>query len=130
MVDEIVAASQEQAQGVGEVSKAVMEMNKVTQQSAANAEESASAAEVLTGQMKQINEYVADLMAIVKGSGHQESSHYAMARAALVPKGYGRREDAGANVRLWAKGPAWQVFKEELLSPHSGRQNTPSFSGH
>ncbi len=52
MVDEIVAASQEQAQGVGEVSKAVMETNNVTQQSAANAEESASAAEVLTGQMK------------------------------------------------------------------------------
>ncbi|HVO68389.1 MAG TPA: methyl-accepting chemotaxis protein, partial [Syntrophales bacterium] len=43
LVGEIAAASQEQAQGIDQINKAVMEMDKVTQQTAANAEESASA---------------------------------------------------------------------------------------
>ena len=42
---EISAASSEQSQGVGQVETAVTELDKVTQQNAANAEESASAAE-------------------------------------------------------------------------------------
>ena len=40
LVAEIAAASNEQAQGVDQINKAVSEMNKVTQQNAANAEES------------------------------------------------------------------------------------------
>ncbi|HTZ39919.1 MAG TPA: methyl-accepting chemotaxis protein, partial [Syntrophales bacterium] len=43
LVAEIAAASGEQAQGIGQVNKAVSEMERVTQQSAANAEESAAA---------------------------------------------------------------------------------------
>ena len=42
---EIAAASNEQALGVEQINKAVEEMNSVTQQVAANAEESASASE-------------------------------------------------------------------------------------
>ena len=45
LIDEIAAASQEQSQGIDQVSKAVAEMDKVVQQNAANAEESAAAAE-------------------------------------------------------------------------------------
>ncbi|MCP3952658.1 MAG: methyl-accepting chemotaxis protein, partial [Desulfobacterales bacterium] len=45
LVGEIAAASNEQAQGIGQVNTAVTEMDKVTQQNAANAEESASASE-------------------------------------------------------------------------------------
>jgi methyl-accepting chemotaxis protein len=45
LVGEITAASNEQAQGIGQVNKAIADMDKVIQQSAANAEESASAAE-------------------------------------------------------------------------------------
>ena len=41
LVSEIAAASREQAQGIDQVNKAVTEMDKVTQQNAANAEESA-----------------------------------------------------------------------------------------
>ena len=40
---EISAASAEQAQGIDQVNTAVSQMDKVTQQNAANAEESASA---------------------------------------------------------------------------------------
>ncbi len=40
LVSEIAAASSEQAQGIDQINKAVAEMDKVTQQTAANAEES------------------------------------------------------------------------------------------
>ncbi len=70
LVAEIAAASAEQAQGVDQVNKAVNEMNNVTQQTAANAEESASASEELNAQAEQMKEYVAQLTAIVGGSGN------------------------------------------------------------
>ncbi|HAA02439.1 MAG TPA: methyl-accepting chemotaxis protein, partial [Syntrophobacteraceae bacterium] len=43
LVGEISAASSEQAQGIEQINRAVTEMDKVTQQNAANAEESAAA---------------------------------------------------------------------------------------
>ena len=65
LVEEIAAASQEQAQGVEQVNKAVAEMDKVTQSTAANAEESASAAEEMNAQAEQMKVFVADLVALV-----------------------------------------------------------------
>jgi methyl-accepting chemotaxis protein len=67
LVAEIAAASSEQAQGVDQINKAVTEMNNVTQQTAANAEESASAAEQLTAQSKQMKGVVGELVALVGG---------------------------------------------------------------
>jgi methyl-accepting chemotaxis protein len=54
LIEEISAASTEQAQGIGQVSKAVAEMDKVVQQNAANAEESASAAEEMNAQAQNM----------------------------------------------------------------------------
>jgi methyl-accepting chemotaxis protein len=42
LIGEIASASQEQSQGIEQVNKAVAEMNSVTQQTAAGAEELAS----------------------------------------------------------------------------------------
>jgi methyl-accepting chemotaxis protein len=42
LMREITAASQEQSQGIGQINKAVAEMNKVTQQNAGSAQELAS----------------------------------------------------------------------------------------
>jgi methyl-accepting chemotaxis protein len=50
LVGEIAAASQEQARGIEQVNTAVAQMDKVTQQNAANAEESANASEQLRAQ--------------------------------------------------------------------------------
>jgi uncharacterized phage infection (PIP) family protein YhgE len=69
LIDEIAAASQEQAQGVGQVNKAVAEMDKVTQQNAANAEETASAAEEINSQAERMKGFVQELMALVSGGG-------------------------------------------------------------
>lgn len=70
LIDEIAAASNEQAQGINQVNKAVSEMDKVTQQTAASAEESASASEEMAGQAKQMRGYVGDLSAVIGGNGN------------------------------------------------------------
>jgi methyl-accepting chemotaxis protein len=84
LVDEIAAASQEQSQGIGQVNIAVTEMDKVTQQTAANAEESAAAAEELNAQAEQMKSYVNDLVRVVSG-GSQYSD---------APAGYGTARKA------------------------------------
>jgi len=71
LIDEIATASQEQSHGISQVNTAVAQMDKVTQQTAANAEESASAAEELNAQAMQMQSYVADLNTVVGGNNHQ-----------------------------------------------------------
>ncbi len=67
LVQEITAATNEQAQGVDQVNTAVAQMDKVTQQNAANSEESASAAEELSAQAGHLNTMVQDLVGLVTG---------------------------------------------------------------
>jgi methyl-accepting chemotaxis protein len=67
LVAEVSAASDEQAQGIDQINIAVAEMDKVTQSNAANAEESASASEELSGQAREMNSTVEVLAAIVGG---------------------------------------------------------------
>ena len=59
LIAEIAAASQEQSQGIDQVNTAVAQMDKVTQQNAANSEESASAAEELSSQAEELQSMVA-----------------------------------------------------------------------
>jgi methyl-accepting chemotaxis protein len=66
LIGEIAAASNEQAQGISHISKAVAEMDKVVQQNAADAEESASAAEELNAQAMTMKELVGELTMLVK----------------------------------------------------------------
>ena len=68
LVGEIAAASNEQAQGIEQVNIAVTEMDKVTQQNAANAEESASASEELNAQAEEMEGFVHELAIIVRGT--------------------------------------------------------------
>lgn len=68
LIGEIAAASNEQAQGIDQVNIAVADMDKVTQQNVANAEESASASEEMNAQAQQMKGFVGDLVALVRGS--------------------------------------------------------------
>jgi len=67
LVEEIATASQEQAHGISQVSSAVIEMDKVTQQAAANTEESASASEEMNAQAEEMKVFVEQLSAVVGG---------------------------------------------------------------
>ncbi|HQN17663.1 MAG TPA: Cache 3/Cache 2 fusion domain-containing protein [Syntrophobacteraceae bacterium] len=68
LLSEIAAASNEQAQGIDQVSKAVAEMDRVVQQNASQAEESASASVELNVQAQETRQYVGELVALVHGS--------------------------------------------------------------
>jgi methyl-accepting chemotaxis protein len=59
LIAEIAAASGEQSQGIDQVNTAVAQMDKVTQQNAANSEESASAAEEMSSQSEELQSMVA-----------------------------------------------------------------------
>jgi len=59
LVAEIAAASGEQSQGIDQVNTAVGQLDQVTQQNAANSEESASAAEELSAQAEELRNLVA-----------------------------------------------------------------------
>ncbi len=64
---EIAEASREQAQGLEQINKAVTAMDRVVQQVAANAEESASAAEEMTVQSAEMKDAVGGIVYLVKG---------------------------------------------------------------
>jgi methyl-accepting chemotaxis protein len=68
LVAEIAAASDEQARGIEQVNTAVTEMDKVTQQNAANAQQSASSSEEMLSQAGWMKEMVTELVSLVGGS--------------------------------------------------------------
>lgn len=67
LVSEIAAGSDEQAQGIEQINRAVTDMDKVVQQNAAGAEESASASEAMNAQTDLMMEMVNDLLPLVNG---------------------------------------------------------------
>ena len=76
LVEEIAAASQEQAQGIEQIGKAVTEMDKVVQNTAANAEESASVSEELNSQAFQMKSSMDNLVTIISGSRSRQVAGY------------------------------------------------------
>jgi methyl-accepting chemotaxis protein len=68
-VDEIAAAVKEQSQGISQINIAVGQMDKVIQSNAANAEESAAAAQELNAQAETMRNSVAELLILVGGKG-------------------------------------------------------------
>ncbi len=66
LVGEISAASNEQAQGISQITTGLSQIDQVTQQNTANAEETASAAQELSGQSAKLQE----LLALFKLNGH------------------------------------------------------------
>jgi methyl-accepting chemotaxis protein len=68
MVGEISSASQEQAQGVSEINKAMNQLDQVTQQNTGIAQSAASSAEQLNAQANQLRQMVRDLFMVVNGT--------------------------------------------------------------
>jgi methyl-accepting chemotaxis protein len=94
IVAEISASAKEQSGGIDQVNRAVSDMNKVTQQNAANSEESSSAAAELSSQSEE-------LAAMIGGFqlARQTGSH-SMAKAHKAPErkvGVGKSNGHGKN---------------------------------
>ncbi len=67
LVGEIATASREQSDGIQQINIAVGQMDKITQNTAAAAEESAAAAEEMSAQSTTLKACIADLLALVNG---------------------------------------------------------------
>ncbi len=67
---QIVNASKEQTLGLRQIGKAMTTLNQVTQDTAANAEESSAAAQELTAQAESVNQIVVSIKQLVDGKGN------------------------------------------------------------
>ncbi|MCX8118316.1 MAG: methyl-accepting chemotaxis protein [Desulfobacterota bacterium] len=117
LIGEIASASQEQAQGVEQISKALVELDKVVQRNAANAEESASAAEEMNAQAENMREVVKGLASLVGGrngpSGHEISEEGSEER---ILQGDPKKVELKGNGRRTAK-PTRVPFQEVSFVP-------------
>ncbi len=84
LVDEISVASRQQAQGIDQVTQAITQMEKVTQTTAATAEESAAASQELNTQAEHSTAAVARLEALV-GQGEAAPAARPPAAAPAAP---------------------------------------------
>jgi Methyl-accepting chemotaxis protein len=74
LIAEIAVASQEQSQGIDQVSRAVSDMDQVTQANAATAEETSAAANELSAQASQLKGIIAELTRMVSNHSADEES--------------------------------------------------------
>ncbi len=84
LVDEVNLGSQEQARGIEQIVKAISQMEQVTQKTAANAEESASAAEELTAQSETVKDVVGRLTSMVSGQSATGLVHHRRTASSAV----------------------------------------------
>ena len=97
LISEIAAASREQAEGINQVTRAVTQMDQVTQQNSAFSEETASASEELSSQAEGLKDLVDRLAEIVGGAAAAAAGHVvhrAVARGATAQRGFGLRRTA------------------------------------
>jgi methyl-accepting chemotaxis protein/methyl-accepting chemotaxis protein-1 (serine sensor receptor) len=88
LVDDVNLGSGEQARGIEQIGKAITQMEQLTHQTAANAEESASAAEELNAQSATLKSIVDRLTAMVGGdeTGKNTLSHKAARPVSRTPQ--------------------------------------------
>lgn len=113
LVEEIAAASSEQAQGIEQINRAVGEMDKVVQSVAANAEESASASEEMSAQAVHMKSVVNGLMGLITGD-----------RAQIAPAG-----PPNPDLRAVTKRPARQSTMAQSAKQETALPQTRLLSG-
>lgn len=90
LVGEITAAADEQAQGIEQVSRAMSDIDQITQQNAADAEQSAASAQQMNGQAEQMHRFVEALLRLVgesrdKGAAGQTAPPASAKKPAAKP---------------------------------------------
>ncbi len=95
LIKEIAAASQEQAEGIGHINKAVSEMDRLIQDTAALSEESAGTAGEMNGLAARMKGDVGSLIQVVGADGKKAAKSRGLARTPaaepLVAGSYGTR---------------------------------------
>ncbi|WP_201066674.1 MULTISPECIES: methyl-accepting chemotaxis protein [Thiorhodovibrio] len=91
LVEEITAASGEQASGIGQINEAMGQLDKATQQNASSSEELAATAEELSGQAAQLQETMAFFK--VSGGKQQRATASKQHATASKPRASAQRHD-------------------------------------
>lgn len=125
LMDEIAAASQEQTQGIGQINKAVSQMEKVTQMNASSAEECASSSEELSAQALNLREIVQQLVRLVNGSKAQNALDYASSAAPSPHRAADAFHQSTAPRQLATIHPAGDIHSVKAIG--SGTKK-PSFA--
>lgn len=120
LIAEIAAASQEQSQGIDQVNTAVAQMDKVTQQNAANSEESASAAEEMSSQAEELQSMIAQfaLSQSIQSKNMTSSAHHVkkpapevkLAASSAQKNGNGKKHLKGSEYAMTHRGHAEQMI--------------------
>lgn len=141
LIKEIAAASREQSSGIGEVNKAMADLDKETQSNSAASEELAAAASQLLGQSASMAVVAADLSGMVygradstaqacKNPGKEAPQPRAAARPAATPPAQAPSK-AKASARMPAaqrKGPPTRIIetKGEIKPPSREARSAPA----
>lgn len=86
LLSEIAVASQEQTQGMGQINKAIQQMEQVLQANASSAEESASASRELSSQADSVKDIVNTLLVMVEGQNALKKYSGSYSSAMVPPK--------------------------------------------
>jgi methyl-accepting chemotaxis protein/methyl-accepting chemotaxis protein-1 (serine sensor receptor) len=114
LVDEVNQGSQEQTRGLDQISQAVVQIEHVTQKAAADAEESAAAAEELNAQSRSLMEIVGRLNVMV-GGGNAPTGNKEERPHKSAPKG--KAKEPGASLASLSKAVANPARKARTPQP-------------
>jgi len=114
LLAEVAEASKEQSQGIGQITTAMTQMDKVTQSNAASAEESASAAGQLSLQAGNLLEAVDEMTALVHGAGHKGDMRRSLpAPSSPTPKRVAASSPAPAKAAASSKAKALPMGEDD-----------------
>ncbi len=131
MANEISIACQEQAQGVQEITKAMSQLDQVTQSNAATSEETASAAEELSAQSDSLRSVVEVLVHTIRGEqgGKTQLESTRTIKTNVKHLDFNKTKSNVLNMKLKNKNYSQPVFKKavgfEVTSVPS--ENDPRF---
>lgn len=131
LVSEIAVASNEQAQGVGQISKAMNQLDAVTQRNAAGAEETAAASHELEAQAQRMRDLVQSLNAFVEG-GSGNSGEALAEVAAQSAAGATDRAGGPLSVTVAARASAGAPggTPKRARVPSKGNLHRPALASH
>ena len=118
LVDEVNLGSEEQARGIEEIGKTIVQMEQVTQKVAATAEQSASAAEELNSQSESLMGLVTRFGSMVGGmAGHTAGSAHRPKPAVRTTATRAKRDTWDASVSALRKSVANKQMKSAMTTP-------------
>jgi methyl-accepting chemotaxis protein len=123
LVDEVNLGSQEQARGIQQISKAIGQMDQVTQSTAASAEQGASASEELSAQAEAMDHSVRKLSRLVDSHDLTALRRPPPSARTMAPA---KRTPAPASSGLHALKSAVSSAVSKPASAHPVRSNPPS----